>query len=190
MVCVGVLLAFFYNVVVSWALWYLLVSVLSLVDSDSSLEWAYCGHDYNSAFCHSDLEDEKCNEQQPTKKISFNQTGCQDLTPNCCHNQTSSVEEYWDRHVLARLDHDWGNYVRMQNRDSLIVLICHHLCVLCIGQSPFPERSSNFRSLVSGIALPNKGYPVLWQGRLRHIATTICDPLHPCRSEFHIARRY
>ena len=48
MVCVGVLLAFFYNVVVSWALWYLVVSLMSILVPGSRLEWAYCDHPYNN----------------------------------------------------------------------------------------------------------------------------------------------
>ena len=47
-VCVGVLLAFFYNVVVSWALWYLVVSLMSILVPGSRLEWAYCDHPYNN----------------------------------------------------------------------------------------------------------------------------------------------
>ena len=47
-VCVGVLLAFFYNVVVSWALWYLVVSLMSILVPGSRLEWAYCDHSYNN----------------------------------------------------------------------------------------------------------------------------------------------
>lgn len=48
MVSVGVLLAFFYNVVVSWSLWYLAVSLTAFFVPEARLEWAYCGHDYNT----------------------------------------------------------------------------------------------------------------------------------------------
>lgn len=48
MVSVGVLLAFFYNVVVSWSLWYLTVSLAAFLAPEARLEWAFCGHDYNT----------------------------------------------------------------------------------------------------------------------------------------------
>ena len=46
-VSVGLFLAFYYNVVVSWAIWYLLSSL------SSRLEWVHCGHWYNSPSCWS-----------------------------------------------------------------------------------------------------------------------------------------
>ena len=47
-VSVGVLLSFFYNVVVSWSIWYFFASLMSY-----PLEWATCDHDYNTPKCYS-----------------------------------------------------------------------------------------------------------------------------------------
>ena len=33
---------------VSWALWYLMVSLMALVVPGGRLEWAYCDHSYNT----------------------------------------------------------------------------------------------------------------------------------------------
>lgn len=96
----GVLLAFFYNVVVSWSLWYLWVSVLSLLIPGQRLEWAHCDHSYNSHCCS---EPDKGHHQSI---IDCNQT-------------TSSVEEYWHRHVLAHFNHDWTSYVMIFRAKSM-----------------------------------------------------------------------
>ena len=48
-VSVGLFLAFYYNVVVSWSIWYLAASL------SPRLEWAHCGHWYNSPSCSSHL---------------------------------------------------------------------------------------------------------------------------------------
>ena len=46
MVSLGLLFAFFYNVVVSWSMWYLFASF------QSTLPWSNCNHDYNSQDCN------------------------------------------------------------------------------------------------------------------------------------------
>ena len=114
---VGILLAFFYNVVVSWSLWYLGVSFLSFMIPEFRLEWAYCGHSYNTESCHSNLDDKIC---APTidnftaavntakEIIALNGT-CS--APNQV-NVTSSVEEYWNREILGHVGHDWSHFVR------------------------------------------------------------------------------
>eukprot|EP00093_Oithona_nana_P002458 02458.XXX_40626_42825_1 [CDS] Oithona nana genome sequencing. len=91
-VCVGVLLAFFYNVVVSWSLWYLAVSFSSLLLPGTRLEWEYCDHPYNTKCCRSTVNE------------SSSAMHCE------ASNMTSSVEEYWDRYVLSHVGHDWTSY--------------------------------------------------------------------------------
>ena len=85
MVNVGILFSFFYIVVVSWALWYLVASLAS------PLPWSTCNHDYNTDDCYSPVEDR---------------------TPGNA-NSTSSAEEYWMRNVLAADQGSWDNFVRI-----------------------------------------------------------------------------
>ena len=108
-VCVGVLLAFFYNVVVSWSLWYLTVSISSLLLPDSRLEWEYCDHAFNTKCCLS------------TTKMNESMIPCE---PS---NITTSVEEYWDRYVLSHIGYDWANYVSMK---KTILLYKKNSCFL------------------------------------------------------------
>ena len=105
MVSVGILLAFFYNVVVSWSLWYLVTSLSSLIIPEYKLEWAYCGHSYNSKWCHSNLDDEIC---------LYNNTIALNGTCSIAKNgnyTSSSVKEYWNRKVLGHVGYDWSNFV-------------------------------------------------------------------------------
>ena len=106
MVCVGVLLAFFYNVVVSWSLWYLAVSFSSLLLPGTRLEWEYCDHPYNTKCCRSTVNE------------SSSAMHCE------ASNMTSSVEEYWDRYVLSHVGHDWTSYVSctQQHQRKYIIL--------------------------------------------------------------------
>ena len=104
-VSVGILLAFFYNVVVSWSLWYLVTSLSSLIIPEYKLEWAYCGHSYNSKWCHSNLDDEIC---------LYNNTIALNGTCSIAKNgnyTSSSVKEYWNRKVLGHVGYDWSNFV-------------------------------------------------------------------------------
>ena len=90
MVSVGMLFAFFYIVVVSWAMWYLFAS-LSL-----SLNWATCDHDYNSANC-----------------VALDGSHGFDREGNVTYTaeSVSAVEEYWKRYVLDADGRSWDNYV-------------------------------------------------------------------------------
>ena len=47
MVNVGLIFSFFYIVVVSWSIWYLVASITNLND----LPWTRCDQDYNSNIC-------------------------------------------------------------------------------------------------------------------------------------------
>ena len=87
MVNVGLLFSFFYIVVVSWSLWYLLVSFTT------HLEWANCDHEYNTVDCFANRDD-----LNDTVKM-------EDNTP------VSSAEEYWSRNVLGMQGKTWDNFV-------------------------------------------------------------------------------
>ncbi len=84
MVNVGVLFSFFYIVVVSWALWYLIASF------HSPLEWGHCNHEYNSPHCFAALDDSN---------------------GTLSKESVAAAEEYWQRHVLDAQGRDWTNYV-------------------------------------------------------------------------------
>lgn len=87
MVSVGLLFAFFYIVVVSWSVWYLIASV------GLRLEWAHCGHDYNTDDCY-----------------EISDLGNATSTAANASN-SSSVEEYWERYVQGSQDKDWYHFV-------------------------------------------------------------------------------
>ena len=99
MVTVGCLLAFFYNVVVSWAIWYAGVSILGLLGD--KLAWTSCSHDFNSKMCVVDL-DQAAVGCADVPRESSNESSCR---------VTSSVEEYWERNVLGHVGYDWENFV-------------------------------------------------------------------------------
>ena len=87
-VSVGLLFAFFYIVVVSWSVWYLAASV------GLRLEWAYCGHEYNTDDCY---------------EIDANATVR--TTGDAAVVGKSSVEQYWERYVLGSNGRDWDDFV-------------------------------------------------------------------------------
>ena len=115
-------------VVVSWSIWYLCASMTS------QLEWARCGHDYNTENCFTRENEDLCGHND---SILFRQTCverdevCLALDMNvgenatCVNSQgkqlpvgdlipkTSSVEEYWERHVLGHTDYDWSDFVSL-----------------------------------------------------------------------------
>ena len=97
MVTVSILLSFFYVVVVSWSLWYL---VASLFDP---LEWGRCGHEYNTELC----ADADVNLTSP--RLEEEEKSAASSLPS---SSVSSVEEYWTRNVLEMQGKDWDNYVR------------------------------------------------------------------------------
>jgi len=125
-VCVGLFLAFFYNVVVSWAIWYLIASF------NPNLDWIQCGHWYNSPSCWSVVNQEEC---EATGQVFWNNT-CRDLAGvvsrlglnssgpdkgmialEQLEDRTSASAEYFERFVLGNRGHDWYNFghVRWQN---------------------------------------------------------------------------
>jgi solute carrier family 6 amino acid transporter-like protein 5/7/9/14 len=141
-VCVGLFLAFFYNVVVSWAIWYLIASF------NPNLDWIKCGHWYNSPNCWSVVNQEQC---EATGQMFWNNT-CSDLATVMSHlepdndapnktvvvhkllaNSTSASAEYFERFVLGNRGHDWYNFghVRWQNVACLAAAwILVALCLL------------------------------------------------------------
>ena len=86
MVNVGLLFSFFYNVVVSWSLWYFLAS-FSL-----ELPWSTCDHEYNSPNCRE--EDEQAGHGHG-------------------HGNESAATEYWSNYVLEEKGRSWTDYVRI-----------------------------------------------------------------------------
>merc|ERR1719232_1261172 len=132
-VIVGLFLAFYYNVVVSWSIWYLVSSL------GTSLEWERCGHWYNTDQCWSHQDSQHCQDQG---LVLYNNT-CHQLDHVCaqfslsginreaelCGNSSYQVEldhliprsssssEYYERYVLGNRGHDWFNFgsVRLQS---------------------------------------------------------------------------
>ena len=132
-VSVGLFLAFYYNVLVSWAIWYLLSSLAS------RLEWVHCGHWYNSPSCWSEEDSLACSQQETEQweggggYYYYNNT-CLHLQEVCqefgleggqagqcrggegevrlesLYNRTTAPAEYYERFVLGNRGHDWYNF--------------------------------------------------------------------------------
>ena len=166
-VCVGVLLAFFYNVVVSWSLWYLTVSISSLLLPDSRLEWEYCDHAFNTKCCLS------------TTKMNESMIPCE---PS---NITTSVEEYWDRYVLSHIGYDWANYVSMK---KLFFFIKRAHAFSFVGDAQILQRSIISGCLVDYRLLLNQRGQILWTRVLYHVVLALHYFDDPSGSEFYLAR--
>jgi len=140
-VTVGLFLAFFYNVVVSWSVWYLAASF------SATLPWERCGHRFNTPSCFSLPDSSSCVAQG----LIFWNNSCTSLAGVCasqhleaasnttCANssgatvsleviwravlgeKTSPSAEYYARHVLGNMGNNWGNfgYPRWQNMACL-----------------------------------------------------------------------
>ena len=72
----------------SWSVWYLAASV------GLRLEWAYCGHEYNTDDCY---------------EIDANATVR--TAGDAAAVGKSSVEQYWERYVLGSNGRDWDDFV-------------------------------------------------------------------------------
>ena len=130
MVSVGVLLSFFYNVVVSWSIWYFFTSISSF-----PLDWSTCDHAYNTPNCFSkQQQDSRCSNgsaiflfnnscitaAQICEKASLeiSTTGCTNgsdvIAPEALLDRKSTaVEEYWHKHVLGDAEqYNWDKFVR------------------------------------------------------------------------------
>jgi len=152
-VSVAVLFSFFYMVVVSWSLWYLMASI----DWSGKLEWSKCNHPYNTPDCFTREQMDEC---RANGTFLYNQT-CTDIV-NVCHSvnatvsknpnwtanacadptgqlitvdnilsRSSSVEEYWQRYVLGQTGFTWDNFgtPRLQSVGALglawlVVAVC------------------------------------------------------------------
>eukprot|EP00092_Neocalanus_flemingeri_P021191 GFUD01022965.1.p1 GENE.GFUD01022965.1~~GFUD01022965.1.p1 ORF type:complete len:666 (-),score=86.69 GFUD01022965.1:154-2151(-) len=146
-VCVGLFLAFFYNVVVSWAIWYLVASF------NPNLDWIRCGHWYNSPNCWSVVNQDEC---EATGLVFWNNT-CTDLTSVCsplgfssnlddglCVNGTNKIEleqlqdrtsasaEYFERFVLGNRGHDWYNFGQIRWQNVCCLAAAWLLVALCL----------------------------------------------------------
>ena len=137
-VSVGVLLSFFYNVVVSWSIWYFFASISSF-----PLEWSTCNHDYNSVNCYSKFQDEYqcgngsgdnesalllffnnscvaiddvCRMSDLTTSVTKCVNGSVEVSPEMLLDRKStSVEEYWHKHVLGDAQqYNWNNFVSLK----------------------------------------------------------------------------
>jgi len=106
-VMVGILLAFYYNVVVSWSLKYLATALSALIIDYGKLEW--------------------CNPKNTSETCS--QTNGSNFTTDVSCT-TSSVEDFWNVNVLGIVGHDWNHFgiPRMQN---VIALGSAWLLVAC-----------------------------------------------------------
>ena len=130
-VSVACLLSFFYIVVISWAIWYLVAS-FSL-----TLQWSNCENVFNSIKCFSPMKEDQCLQEHGNETNYCQQKVYDNFLEICkekyfssynpnsggCHNstnssieivtRTTSAEEYWDNYVLGHVGYNWDNYVRL-----------------------------------------------------------------------------
>ena len=136
-VSVGALLSLFYNVVVSWAIWYFVTSI-----STYPLAWATCGHEFNTENCFSQYQQDACIDANSTDSTGsptsyfYNNTcyslndvckianlnlsngeptcfnGTVDIRPENALGRSESVEEFWSKNVLGDADkYTWDDFV-------------------------------------------------------------------------------
>ena len=113
MVSVGLFLAFYYNVLVSWAIWYL---AASLADK---LEWSQCEHWYNSPTCWSE-------QTSPGTVVS----PCRDTNSSC--EVSSAPAEYYERYVLGNRGHDWHNFGHLRPQSVACLAAAWGIVALCL----------------------------------------------------------
>ena len=128
------MLSFFYIVVISWAIWYLVASF------NLTLAWSNCENEFNTETCFSPTEEWQCLQNSTASSqealIKFCQQEKFEQIENLCKknpsshllsngscfdssteslimiNSTTSAEEYWENYVLGHVGYSWDNYVR------------------------------------------------------------------------------
>lgn len=90
-------MAMFYNTIISWAVFYLVMSFYSI---GSELPWKHCGHSWNTECCVAAdvIQYQKPRlltngTQQMLKKLASNVTAL--AQPTTCNRSVYSTEEYF-----------------------------------------------------------------------------------------------
>ena len=141
-VSVACLLSFFYIVVISWAIWYLVAS-FSL-----TLAWSNCENEFNTESCFSPTKEWEClqnnNATVCENRISDkfedmcrNQPSSELLSNGSCYdfstktlitvNRTTSAEEYWENYVLGHVGYSWKKYVSNSKSYTIILEYYKHM---------------------------------------------------------------
>ncbi|XP_069129867.1 sodium-dependent proline transporter-like isoform X1 [Argopecten irradians] len=145
-VCVSTMVAIYYNVVIAYALYYLLVSLVSF---DSDVPWASCGNPWNSDYCITNLtliEDGMNDTEKLSIQLERMNVSCiQETIPNyglpyenltyeftkknltdCSYESLykTSSEEYFTNFVLRLNDvHDIGGVGEISPKLTVTLLI-------------------------------------------------------------------
>uniref|UniRef100_A0A7E4VEG9 Transporter n=1 Tax=Panagrellus redivivus TaxID=6233 RepID=A0A7E4VEG9_PANRE len=131
MIMMAVLVSIYYNVIVAWCLLYLFTLI-----TGRSYWWTSCEQDYNTLYCYSQLEDNRCSRQFSESTKNANATGfyfngtCFDSsdTETLALRQTlfsergavSPAEEFFENYVLEKTEtmDDFGGI-------NFKILICY-----------------------------------------------------------------
>ena len=103
---VGALLAFFYNVVVSWSIWYFFTSITSF-----PLDWSTCSHDFNTEHCYSKFQEEnQCasNNSYSSNNNSSTRNNNNGLAQYLYNNSCISLDDICDMFGLKTSVSDSG----------------------------------------------------------------------------------
>ncbi|KAI6182226.1 Snf-9 [Aphelenchoides bicaudatus] len=110
MVCLSFLVSIYYNMIVAWSI----IFLFSIVTGTAT--WDTCTNDYNTIYCQSSLEDDRCTRElsvanQTVSAFYFNGScyPTTDLAMRYIQNQTFSVlapvsssEEFFENYVLQK----------------------------------------------------------------------------------------
>ncbi|KAH7700076.1 CRE-SNF-5 protein, partial [Aphelenchoides avenae] len=112
MVCMSLLVCIYYNMVVAWTLIYLFKIV-----TGSSSQWASCRNDYNTAYCSSSMEDDRCTNELSAQMngsitafyfnsacYSVNDSAVAEIQAKMFADKspTSPAEEFFENYVLEK----------------------------------------------------------------------------------------
>ncbi|CAG0886701.1 unnamed protein product [Cyprideis torosa] len=122
----------YYIVILSWGLFYLYESVIHI---GSELPWGYCGNDWNTEYCMSEIDRKiNCKPDSLNKSISW----CTLSFPNNAtvleinkKNLSNPVTEYWNNRVL-QISSGITDVGGIQWELALTLALVWVLCYFCI----------------------------------------------------------
>ncbi|XP_052824442.1 sodium- and chloride-dependent glycine transporter 2 [Octopus bimaculoides] len=92
MIIICAITSIYYNVIIAWVLYYLYSSM------HPKLAWSSCNNPWNTHLCYESISLTKISQSNSTLDSMLNST--KDVNVSSSRALLSSVEEYWERHVL------------------------------------------------------------------------------------------
>ncbi|XP_037091264.1 sodium- and chloride-dependent GABA transporter 2-like [Pollicipes pollicipes] len=152
MVMVSFLVVCYYNLIMTWTIFYTVASFRS------TLGWSSCANDYNTENCFTLAEEQACLNQTGGTDLFWNKT-CYPIDAFCAQNnftlfnathcssnvnssllkaygdighRISASEDYFTNYVLGLLDHSWEDYGTLKWDLCLCLLAAWLIVGLCL----------------------------------------------------------